>query len=349
MTPPPRRPRRATIRDVAERAGVSISTISHVFSGARPISEATRARVRRAAEELGYRPDPRAQSLRTATTGVIGLVLRPRDAIAGSARGTETFERLIGATATHTLESGHALVLVPDLLDPANREVPMDGCIVAHPYGSDEVLTHLLDRGVPVVTVDLDPDRRELPWAVPFDHAGPVRAMLEQMYGRGARTIILLSGTEDNAWNRVSGETYEAWMAERGLPVRHERLYEGEAVAGAHRVINTALDAGTPLDGVITAASTFAMGASKALLDHGLSVPEDVLLAALTDSEYTRNATPPITGLDLRLEAGAREAVALLLAQINGAADPADRMLIDPAVRWRASTGPRPGDTQEGD
>lgn len=343
MTPPSRRRPRATIRDVAEHAGVSISTISHVFSGARPISEATRVRVRQAAKELGYRPDPRAQSLRTATTGVIGLVLRPRDAIAGSARGTETFERLIGATATHTLEAGRALVLVPDLLDPTNREVPMDGCIVAHPYGSDAVLTHLVKQGVPVVTVDLDPDRRDLPWAVPFDHASPVREMLEQMYAQGARAITLLSGTEDNAWNRVSGETYEAWMAQRGLPVRHKRLYEGEAVAGAHQVINTAIDTDTPLDGIITAASTFAMGASKALLDHGLSVPDDVLLAALTDSEYTRNATPPITGLDLQLEAGAREAVALLLARIEGAETPADPVIIEPTVRWRASTGARAG------
>ena len=343
MTPAAGPPRRVTIRDVAKHAGVSISTISHVFSGARPISQATQARVRRAAEDLGYRPDPRGQSLRTAKTGIIGLVLRPRDAVAGSARGTETFERLIGATATHALEAGRALVLVPDLLDPANREVPMDGCIVAHPYGNDAVLTYLLERGVPVVTVDLDPDRRDLPWSVPFDHASPVRAMLEQMYARGARAITLLSGTEDNAWNRVSGEAYAMWMAERDLTVRHERLYEGEAVAGAHRVISTAIDAASPIDGIITAASTFAMGASKALREHGLTVPDDVLLAALTDSEYTRNASPPITGLDLRLESGAREAVTLLLSRIEGAGAPADPVPIEPTVRWRASTGALPG------
>ena len=245
MNPPSGKPRRVTIRDVAQHAGVSISTISHVFNGARPISEATQLRVRRAAEELGYRPDPRGQSLRTAKTGIIGLILRPRDAIAGSARGTETFERLIGATATHTLEADHALVLVPDLLDPANREVPMDGCIVAYPYGDDPVLTHLLERGVPLVTVDRDPDRRDLPWSVPVDHRAPMLEILDVLHDHGARDIALLSGTEDNAWNRISAETYEEWMTERGLRVRHEQLYEGEAVAGARQWVGSAIDAGT--------------------------------------------------------------------------------------------------------
>src|SRR5699024_6972168 len=151
--------------------------------------------------------------------------------------------------------------------------------------GDDPVLTHLLERGVPVATVDRDPDRRDLPWSVPVDHRAPMLEILERLHGRGARDIALLSGTEDNAWNRVSAETYEEWMADRGLRVRHEQLYEGEAVAGARQWVGSAIDAGTPIDGIVTAASTFAKGAAQALDEHHLRVPDDVLLAALTDSE----------------------------------------------------------------
>src|SRR3546814_3394174 len=96
--------RRTTIRDVALRAGVSISTVSHVFSGARPISQATRDRVLVAARALSYYPSATAQSMRHGDTRIIGLALRPRDAISGAPRGTETFGRLIGAAAAHVLE-----------------------------------------------------------------------------------------------------------------------------------------------------------------------------------------------------------------------------------------------------
>src|SRR5436305_1797030 len=108
--------RRVTIRDVADAAGVSISTVSHALSGRRPISTATKERVFAAAAELGYGADPHARALRTGRSGLIGLILRPRDAIHGSMAGTETFTRLLGAIATTVLEHKLGLVHVPDIL-----------------------------------------------------------------------------------------------------------------------------------------------------------------------------------------------------------------------------------------
>ncbi|HOO02426.1 MAG TPA: LacI family DNA-binding transcriptional regulator, partial [Rectinema sp.] len=62
-----------TIRDVAEHAGVSVSTVSHAISGKRPISQVTRQRIFQAIEQLGYEPNPAARALRTKSTGVIGF------------------------------------------------------------------------------------------------------------------------------------------------------------------------------------------------------------------------------------------------------------------------------------
>lgn len=333
------RPRRATIRDVAARADVSISTVSHVYSGARPISAPTRTRVQRAAAELNYRPDAVAQSLRTAETGIIGFALRPRDAVRGSLRGTETFARLIGATAAHVLEHGRALILVPDLMDPQVRQVPMDGCIVAHPYGNDEVLSYLMNRGVPVVSVDPDPDRPDLVWSVNVDYEASMVELLDHMRSEGAQRIMLLSGTEDNAWNRSTSGAYRAWADLHQDSVWHQQLYEGESVGGAAELVRGALRSPAAPDGLITAASTFAAGALEAVREAGLSVPNDVLLAALTDSEYTRNSSPPITALDLDLETAAQEAVTLLLSRVAGADPPASPIVVQPRLRWREGTG----------
>lgn len=331
-------PRKATIRDVAERAGVAISTVSHVFSGTRPISEKTRVRVRQAAEELAYRANPTAQSLRTSRTGIIGLVVRPRDAIHGSVRGTETFPRLMGAVATQVLERGLSLIHVPDVLDRSATQVPMDGCIVAHPYANDAAVAELNRRHTPIVTVEEDPELHGWPWAVTLDYESVIHPLLNGLKARGARRIMLLSGTEDNAWNRRPAEIYRAWSRDNQSEVLHVELYEGEASLGAARLMSELLDHGSPPDAVVTGPSTFAAGVLQAFNQRGFQAPEHFQLAALTDSEYTRSAQPRITAVDLELEDLAVEAVNLLIKRLEQDSSVPTSSRVSPTLHWRAST-----------
>lgn len=332
------RPSNVTISDVAAHAGVSISTVSHALSGNRPISAATQARVRETIAVLGYGANPTARSLRTGRSGIVGLILRPRDAVHGSMRGTETFTRLSGAIATAVLDRGIGLVHVPDILDPATARVPMDGCIVAHPYGSDEVLAELLRRGVPVVTVEEDPDHPDFPWAVTLDYHCVLNELLDGMHAQGARRIVLVTGTEDNAWNRRTREVSLEWATRHGLALRHCALYEGVGAEGAEGFIVPMLTEGKPPDAVITGPSPFAAGVSHVAEKVGLSVPDDLMLAAVTDSEFSRGNNPPITAIDLVLEDLAWHAVDLMFDQLAGAAPPDRPKVLRPTLRWREST-----------
>ena len=336
---PNERTRRATIRDVAARAGVSASTVSHVFSGRRTISEATRMRVLQTATDLDYRADPTAQSLRRSSTGILGLIVRPRDAIRGSLRGTQTFERLMGAVAAEVLERGLALIHVPDIFDPSVTQVPMDGCIVAHPYADDAVLAELQRRRVPTVLIEEDTAHPELAWAVALDYKPVLHRLLGQLRRAGAKRMLLLSGTEDNAWNRRPREIITGWAAEHGVQLHLEALYEGEGAVGAHRLLTTRFDEHGVPDAVITGPSTFAAGALSAVQARGLAVPGDVQIAALVDSEYTRGSVPPVTALDLVLEDLAAHGVDLLVQQLAGAPAPASARRVLPTLHARASTG----------
>jgi DNA-binding LacI/PurR family transcriptional regulator len=339
--PDPTRARRpkVTISDVAAQAGVSISTVSHALSGKRPISAATRARVQEAIDALGYEANPAARSLRTGHSGIVGFILRPRDAVHGSLRGTETFNRLSGAIATAFLDRGIGLLHVPDILDPAAARVPMDGCIVAHPYGRDVVLAELLRRGLPVVTIEEDPDHPGYPWAVTLDYPLVVTPLLDGLHTRGARRIALVTGTEDNTWNRHTREIYTSWAAAKGMSPRHEALYEGTGVDGAEKFALSLLADAAPPDAVITGPSTFAAGFANAARAMGLSIPDDLMLAAMTDSEFSRGNNPPITAVDLSLEDLARRAVALMLDQLSGASPPDRPVRVPPKLYWRGSTG----------
>lgn len=331
-------PLRVTIREVAARAGVSISTVSHALSGNRTISPATKGRVLEAAAKLGYGADPMARSLRTGRSGMIGLILRPRDAVHGSLGGTETFTRLLGAIATAVLEHKIGLVHVPDLLDPTAQRVPMDGCIVAHPYGGDEVLGKLLQRGVPVVTVEEDPDRPDFPWSVTLDHTKVVTDILERLWDQGARRVMLLTGTEDNAWNRRARHAYLAWARRHRIRPHHDALYEGHGVDGAAQLIRPILTSSRPPDAVVAAASRFAAGIANTAEELGLAIPDDLMLVSLTDSEYTRGRTPAISAVDLILEDLALNAVELMLQRLADQPPPHERIILQPTLHWRASS-----------
>ncbi|MER7011626.1 LacI family DNA-binding transcriptional regulator [Saccharopolyspora sp. NPDC000359] len=330
--------RRATIRDVAEQAKVSISTVSHAFSGSRPISQATKDRVFRAAAELGYDANPSARSLRTGRSGIVGLVLRPRFALSGTPDRAETFNRLVGSVATEMLRRKVGLIHVPDLHDPSVSSVPMDGCIVAHPYGADEALAELRHRGLPVVTIEEDPDQPEFTWAVRLDYTTVVTALLDHLRDQGASSTALLTGTEGNAWNRRSQQTYLAWCERHGHAARTELLSEGLGIDDAAAVIRPLLASSERPDAVVVATSDFAALTAEIAADQGLRVPGDLMIAALTDTEHSRSAIPPITAMDLNHELLAEEAVELMLARLAGAQTPAEPVVIAPTLRVRAST-----------
>ncbi|MBC3190422.1 LacI family DNA-binding transcriptional regulator [Pseudonocardia sp. C8] len=329
---------RVTIRDVATSAGVSISTVSHAFSGRRSISESTRVRVMTAAAELGYTADPSARSLRTGRSGLLGMILRPRDAAHGSHEGSETFTRFSGTVATEVLDHKLGLVHVPDLFDPTASQVPMDGCLVAFPYGSDPVLAELRRRDLPVVVVDDDPDLPDFPWTVRLDHGAAVRRLLDGFSDRGAERIWLLSGTEDNAWNRHARRAYAEWAESAGIPARILSLYEGEGRDGARALFESILATDGAPHGVIASASRSAAGVADAATALGLRIPDDLMVAALTDSAHVREYEPAITAVDLRLEELSRAAVQLLLSRLDGAPEPAAPVTLEPVLHWRAST-----------
>lgn len=338
------RPARVTIRDVARSAGVSISTVSHAFSGARTISAATRSRVEQAARELGYDPDPSARTLRTGRSDLIGLLLRPQFAVTGTRDRAETFNRLLGAVSTEVLRRGRAVVHVPDLDQFSGPVVPMDGCIVAHPYADDSVVKRLLSRGVPTVTIDDDPTDDGTPWTVSLDYEGPLRAALDALRRAGAERIALIAGTEDNAWNRISSSIYAAWCAEAGLTPRREVLSEGSTDADAESMLTRLLASPDRPDALVVLASDYAAAAAGVAGALQLDVPQDLMICSLSDSEHTRRAHPPITAIDLNHEELAARAVELMFALLDGAPTPSAPAQVSPVLRLRGSTRGEPTD-----
>jgi len=329
---------RVTIKDVAEAAGVSPSTVSHAFSGRRVISKATRDRVFAAAERLGYSADPHARSMRTGRSGLIGLVLRPQYAATGDQEVSETFNRLVGSMATECLRRGVGLVHVPDPTRPDYSAVPMDGCIVAHPYASDPVIDFLLSRGIPVVCADPDPDRPELPWTTSVDYATGVREAFDCLKAEPGERVWLLPGSEDNAWNREARRVHGEWCRDTGVAPEVYVLSEGLTPRQAEDHVGGLIAAHGAPDAIVFSLSKLSGSFLRALARAGLRTPDDVRLVTLTDSALSRTAVPPITALDLNHEALAASAVTLMFAQLAGEEPPSEPTVVRPVLTCREST-----------
>lgn len=333
--------KRTTIREVASLAGVSISTVSHVFSGSRPISEQTKKRVRAAALQLNYQADPSARSLRSSKSGIIGLILRPKDAIHGTLRGTETFQNLLSSIATHSLEHGRGLIHVPDVLDSSATNVAMDACIVAHPYYDDKVIAELRTRGTPIVMIDADPVHDDLQWAVNIDFATPTTDLLDAMLAKGSRHITFVPGTEDNAWNRIATKTYLQWCTAHDVEADIVAVFEGAGKQGAADAAEDIFSRAHKPDAVLTGPSTFARGVLDVASKHGIDAPNQLTIAALTDSELTRTSNPPVTSVDLHLGDAGAEAVRLAIRLVDGEEPPSAASIVHPDILWRESL-PKP-------
>jgi DNA-binding LacI/PurR family transcriptional regulator len=328
-----------TIHDVAQAAGVSVTTASHALNGKGRVDPATRARVMDAVRELGYRANRHARGLRSGKSGALGLLLP----ISGDARSDEAltldfYMRLTSVAAATAFSHDHALMLLPPTVaETGLAGFALDGAIVVDPSSGDERVSLLAGQDLPVVTVERDQGRPDDPWYVTSDMEVNARRILDHLAERGARRIALLVPDGRWGWAAETLSAYQAWTAEHDLPrlVAPVDMHQGEH--SAFTAVTELLGRAAPPDAIFVDAARFVRGALRAAKAAGRRVPADLLIAAGVDTEAARQGDPPVTALDLHPEQQAVAAVEMLLARLNGR--PVDAPGHIPAtLRPRAST-----------
>lgn len=330
-----------TIHDVAKAAGVSITTVSHSLNGKGVVAAATRQRVTDVAASMGYSADAIARGLRSSRLGVLGLVIRPLDSLDSyQPVGVDYFLRFAGAAAVEALDRGFGLMLVRD---PTTSNVPdialaVDGFVISDPIANDPVIALLNRNDIPLVTVGRDVERPEFTDWVGTGANVDCAAIIAHLRERGARNIAIVTGTDINSWNIESETTYLSWAEATGQPAVLYRQDETSGEAGGRAVAEQMLAGALPIpDAVYCLTGRHAAGLQTRLQEAGYSIPADVLIVAGSDSEQTRNSSPPITSVDLLPERTARAAVTLLVRRLEG-----DTELVPPLIenelRIREST-----------
>ncbi|MGN8026233.1 LacI family DNA-binding transcriptional regulator [Microbacterium sp. 22242] len=332
------RPDRAvTLQDIADRLGVSRSTVSFAITGRGRVSEDMRRRVHAIASELGYRPNATARNLRGARTGMIALRLPP-DSTSMSYYMEATFGIVEEAD-----RAGMIVFMLPTEQRPEGfDQLPADAVIALDPALDDPVVRSLLAGRVPVITGEPVPDGLPAPRGeVTSDHEAAVRELMDHLLERGMRRPAMVLPDLQSHWAFTVRDTFVAWCAEHDQQPTLVTLPHPAENALIHDAVSDLVhEQDHPVDAILAVSDGTVLSVVTSAQRLGRRVGEDLLVAAFVDSEVLALAHPSITAIDLHPREFGRRCVQAALAAIdaNGQGGGLLRELVPVTVQRRAST-----------
>ncbi len=285
-----------TIRDVAKRAGVSVTTASYALNDTGSIGEATRRRVQEAAEELNYHPNAFARNLKKRKTHTIGVFI--------SRFGGTFYEEILEGIHNLILDTDYELLVCPE--SRSTRRIllhrQVDGAIVFDSKISDDDVLKLASRRFPIVVLDRDL-QNDFILPILLDNAPGVREAFAHLYQQSFRKMCYVAGAMDSFDNAERMETFLAEAEQHDL---HIPIYQGNftEISGYEAAI-TIIQSGDLPEAVFCANDQMAIGFLRAMHEHGLHAPDDMAVVGFDDIPLSRYMQPSVSTIGTpRLEWG---------------------------------------------
>ncbi|HEX7657978.1 MAG TPA: LacI family DNA-binding transcriptional regulator [Pseudonocardiaceae bacterium] len=328
------------MREVADLAGVSITTVSHVVNNTRPVAPATRDRVLAAIERTGYAGDAIARSLVTGGTRSLGvavpLVADPH------------FAELLRAIENEASSRGYSLLFV-DTHDEEEieraavrtlRSRRVEGLLLSpSPAAPAGLLPALRRAELPIVLVD------RLPENTGTDQVGPenvqaTSTLVRHLAERGHRRIALVGGPLALATSAERMLGYRLGLGRARLVWDAELAVGTESTAAAAgAAMRALLDRPDPPTAVIAGSGTAAIGVLRTARERDLKIGRDLAVVGYHDVEWADLVDPPLTTMAVPVEEIGRTAVRMLLARIADPSRPTETIRMPPTLRHRRSCG----------
>ena len=332
---------RVTLRDVADKAGVTASIVSRVLNG-KPevrVAEETRARILKAARDLNYRPNPQAQALQSGKSPAI-IFVSPLQFFVMNARKAmrlQTAMRSVGRPilSVNLRNFGEPEAAVDFLLSSRPAAV-----VWLSPTWDDrdfrEACVKLHDHDIYVLAAD---HQSTLPLDVPCDVVGVDRThgcyrAVSHLIDRVGENVALLA---NDLGGRVEG--YRQALGERGIQRKIIGWLTGEEPPHEARRVTLKLLRDHPeIDGLFCHSDLNAIGAISAIRELGLRIPEDVAVAGFDNESWTEFHDPPLTTVAHPIEQLCSQTVSVLRSRLDGNTEPWRRIALQPTLIVRAST-----------
>ena len=312
---------RATLRDVAQLAGVSTATVSYALSGKRTISEETTERINNAIEQLDYVPDLNARSLSMRDSKLIGVVVPQTEPGERLMFQNSFYSEVLGSIEYYArLQGYHILISATDANESyltLAKKRNLDGIIVIGMY-PDEFYQQMKKTQIPIVLIDSYCNDHYY-HNIRIDDAYGTYLATKYMLDNGHKDIAFFSGQlKENGVMKKRLLGYQQALEEFGIAYRSEYVFEGQIdYASGIELANELMKSGLHATGIVAAADILAIGAVKGLFDAGKQVPSDYSIIGFDDVEMAQYMTPGLTTIRQQISLKGQKAVELLLKHIE--------------------------------
>lgn len=329
----------ATITDVARKAGVSVSTVSHVVNRTRHVNEDTMALVQSAIDSLGFVPNAVARSLARSSTNTVGIAI--------SISTNYYFNDIVSSIERACTELGQLVFLCDTQNDPqtelkvvrefAQRRV--DGVILA-PSADPEnrAIEYLTASKMPFVLVD----RLTSPEVdgVCLQNVEAMETLVDHLVGHGHRRIGLITGEPGFKSTMERGEGYVRALNKHGIPIDRELMCEGNATSEVARASARRLFGLKERPTAIASGNNLAtIGVMKAVHDSALRIPDDLALIGFDDFEWADCFEPRLSVIAQPSEEIGMRAAEMLAARIKAPVMEPKQVRLAPKLVLRRSCG----------
>lgn len=320
------------IYDIAQRAGVSIATVSRVINGNGAVSGKTRQKVEKVMQEMGYTPNVFARGLMVNSMKTIGVM-------------TIDVRDLYYANAIHTIEvearqKGYDMILCStgeDIQDKRkylqlllNKRV--DGIIlIGSVFKEKNDNSHILDAAgkVPVIMMNGHVEGENI-FSVICDDSQGIYNTMQHLYGKGHKDIAYIYDVDTySGMAKLAG--FRKALAEKELEAAGCIFRSSKGMEGGYEAADRILKSGRAFTAIVSAEDIMAVGAMKRLQEAGLSIPAGMAVTGYNNSIVAHCTTPELTSVDNKVEAISSSAIKMLIDALEGRNIPA-RIMISPEL-----------------
>lgn len=305
----------ATLKDVAERAGVSTSAVSRTFTQGASVSDKMRKKVEKAAADLGYSPNFLARSLTTRRTKLIGLVSNNFH----NPIFLEVFDRFTRGLQDRDLRP--LLVNLSNETDPAHsvqmlRQYSVDGVIVASSTLPPEFALAFRDAGVPVVHAFGRHSSAPQVHVVGIDNAESGRIAARELIEHGYKNIAFMGGPESATSTQDRHRGFAEEVAKHDGITMTASFADAYSFDAGRKEMLRLLD-GTPAEAYFGGDDILSVGALSAMKDRGLDVPNDIGILGLNDMAMARWESIDLTTIHQPIQQIVNSSVELMVAMLD--------------------------------
>jgi LacI family transcriptional regulator len=334
-----------TLKQVAEAAGVHFSTVSRALNPATraQVKPQIAARVLQTAQQLGYRANALASSLRTRRSHVVGMVVPDIMSL--------LFPPILEGVEATLLTEGYMTIVANSANDPGRlrrilsglMERQVDGLILATATLRDPILDEGIEARAPVVLINRTDENGRAPAVVSDDIRG-IGLAVRHLAALGHRRIAHIAGPRWLSTGMMRLRGFNLAIGELSLADPKPPVTEAEAFTReAGRKACLGLIASHPdITAIVAANDLLALGCYDAFAERHIACPSDISVTGYNDAPFVDMVSPPLTTVRIKQHEMGVEAARLLLARMNGQEVKADVLLRPELMRRRSTAAPRP-------